>query len=245
MKTAGKTCPSCAAPMQARSFARQPLGAVEIDICFACHAIWFDQYESTQLAPKSVIDLFRLIHDHRDSPQRPVADSSRCPNCREALHLVHDIQRTNRISYYRCARCQGRFTTFFQFLREKNFVRSLSGAEIAKLRVTITQVRCSSCGAPVDVQKDSACSFCRAPLSILDADAVKTTLGELAESERRRSGANAAARIDAVIAGRNAGSRPATGGQGAGALSPWDADWGAVGVDLVGAALGALLDAID
>jgi Zn-finger nucleic acid-binding protein len=97
-------CPSCSALMEHRSLARKPTGEVDLDLCFACHAIWFDQFESTQLTPGSVIDLFKVIHEHGGQHARPLADSSRCPRCRERLVLTHDIQRTNKISYYRCPR---------------------------------------------------------------------------------------------------------------------------------------------
>ena len=49
---------------------RTTTGELILDICWDCHAIWFDQFESTSLAPKSVIELFRLIHEHRDKPAR-------------------------------------------------------------------------------------------------------------------------------------------------------------------------------
>jgi hypothetical protein len=79
----------------------------------------------------------------------------------------------------------GRLITFYHFLREKQFVRSLSGAEIMRLQATVKQVRCSSCGGPVNVEKDAACSYCHAPLSILDTDAVQRTLAELDAAERK------------------------------------------------------------
>ena len=153
-------------------------GEVLIDICWDCHAFWFDRLESAQLAPAAVVELFRLIHEHRDRPARPLAEQMACPACAGPLNFTHDLQRTNRINYYRCARSHGRLTTFLQFLREKQFVRSLSPTEIERLRATVKQVRCSGCGAPVDVAKDAACSFCRAPLSILDPNAVNDALAK-------------------------------------------------------------------
>ena len=70
-------CPSCAAPMERRGFSRKPLGGLELDLCFACHAIWFDHMESAQLTPKAVIDLFAQIHQHHDQPPRTLADKLR------------------------------------------------------------------------------------------------------------------------------------------------------------------------
>jgi len=172
--------------MEQRSLDRKPHGKVQLDICFACHGIWFDQYESAQLTPGSVIDLFRTIHEHRDQPPRPLGDSLKCPTCRDRLALTNDFQRTNRIAYYRCPRGDGRLSTFFQFLREKEFVRDLTVGEIERLKATVKQVRCSSCGAPVSLNRDAQCGYCRAPISILDAAAVKKTLSELSAQERGR-----------------------------------------------------------
>jgi hypothetical protein len=191
--------------MEQRFFDRKPSGKVELDICFACHAIWFDQYESVALTPGAVLELFRLIHKRHDEPLRPLADALRCPGCRAGLALTHDFQRSTRISYYRCPVAHGRLTTFFQFLREKQFVRELTGAEITQLRATVKQVRCSSCGAPVDLARNAACGYCRAPVSILDADAVKKTLAELDAQERGRKLGDPQAIVNGLLDGRRAG----------------------------------------
>jgi hypothetical protein len=190
--------------MLRQAFARRLDGHVDLDICFACQSIWFDQYESTQLSPGATIELFRLIHAHSAPNARPISASASCPICGSHLALTHDVQRTNRFVYHRCPHDHGRFITFFHFLREKQFVRSLSGAEILRLQATVKQVKCSSCGAPVNVEKDAACTYCHAPLSILDSDAVKRTLDELGAAERRVMSKPdvAAASIDALLEGR-------------------------------------------
>jgi len=193
-------CPSCRLSLDSRRFEGRSMDEVRLDICWDCHAIWFDQYESTHLAPRAVLDLFRLIHEYRDRPARPLADSMSCVRCGTALTFTQDLQRTNRITYYRCANGHGRFTTFFQFLREKQFVRSLSALEIDRLRATVKQVRCSSCGGPVDLVKDSACPFCRAAISVLDPDAVQKALAGLAEADRRLAKPDARAMADAAAA---------------------------------------------
>lgn len=177
--------------MQKRHFERQVLGEVILDLCWDCHGIWFDQFESTQLSPGSVIELFRLIHENRDKPARPLGDRMKCPRCQAGLLLTHDIQRSNRLTYHRCPAGHGRFTTFFQFLREKQFIRSLTRPEIEALKATVKQVRCSGCGAIVDLDRDSACGYCRSPISVLDAGAVESTLANLSEADRRRTSPNA------------------------------------------------------
>lgn len=185
-------CPSCRAPTEKRRFGRQTHGELILDICWDCHAIWFDQYESAQLTPGAVIELFRLIHEHRGQPARALADSMACPHCKARLLLTQDLQRTNRLTYHRCPAGHGRLTSFFQFLREKQFIRSLSQPEIEKLRATVAQVRCSGCGAVVDLARDSACGYCRSPISVLDADAVEKALSALSDADRRRTQPDAA-----------------------------------------------------
>jgi ferredoxin len=232
-------CPSCAATMDRRTFERRPFGSLDLDLCFACHAIWFDQYESAQLTPGAVLELFREIHAHGDDPQRPLGDVARCPACHEKLRLTQDFQRSTRISYYRCESGHGRLTTFFQFLREKNFVRTLTPPEVAQLRLRVDQVRCSSCGAPIDLAHDSQCAYCRAPISILDADAVRRTVAELGQAEQARQRVDPAAAVDGVLAGRRF-ERKLARIEGRTAVSPaWVA--GAGLVDLVSEALGLFL----
>lgn len=197
-----RACPSCGQAMQPESYARKAAGAIELDFCYSCQAIWFDQYESAQLTPGAVMKLFGAIHERRDAQPRPLADVCRCPVCRRALALTHDIQRSNRITYYRCPESHGRLSTFYQFLREKNFVRSLTVSEIERLKVVVEQVRCTSCGAAVNLERDAQCPYCRAPIAILDADAVQRTLAELSAEEKGRRTVDPHAAIDALLAGQ-------------------------------------------
>jgi hypothetical protein len=209
------------------SYERKVDGHVELDLCYGCQAIWFDQYESAQLTPGAVMKLFEAIHQRRDAQPRPIGDACRCPVCRRTLKLTYDIERSNRISYYRCPESHGRLTTFYQFLREKNFVRSLSAAEIGKLKAVVAQVRCASCGAPVNVERDAQCAFCHAPIAILDPEAVERALAELSLEERKLHRVDPQGVIDALLAGKRYVRE-----------SP---EWNAGVVDLVGEALDFLM----
>lgn len=227
-----RACPGCGEAMRRQSFARRPEGRVDLDLCFGCRAIWFDAYESSVLAAAGVIELFRIVNTPAPAPPRPLDAAPQCVTCRATLQLTHDVQRTNRFVYYRCPAGHGRFTTFLQFLREKSFVRSLTDAEAERLRVTVAQVRCSSCGAPVDIGRDAQCPYCRAPIAILDADAVRKVLAEL-DAQRP---APAAARtvdpgavLEALLMDRGAGRDRAD-------AFPL--------LDLVGAGLGRILAAL-
>ena len=161
--------------MSAHRFPRKLTGEVELDLCFTCQGIWFDDYESLHLAPGGVIDLFKLIHERGDDQRLPLASPLRCPRCNEGLIQSQDRVKSGLFNYQRCGQ-HGRFINFAQFMIEKGFVRQLSGAEIREISVRIAVVRCTGCGAPVDIRKQSACSHCRAPIAILDPQAVEQAL---------------------------------------------------------------------
>ena len=46
---------------------------IELDLCHACHGIWFDGNENLRMSPQGVIDLFGDLHQHRDDPHTPLA----------------------------------------------------------------------------------------------------------------------------------------------------------------------------
>lgn len=172
--------------MQAQSLERHDRRTMQLDLCFACAGIWFDHLESVQLAPPAVIELFKEIYAHRDDAPRPQARQQACPRCRDTLVLSFDVSKSGRFSYFRCPRGEGRFTPFFQFLREKQFVRDLTEAELRRVRAQVRQIRCSECGAPIDLEHDSVCKYCRAPVSFLDADAIEKAVRMWSSAADRR-----------------------------------------------------------
>jgi hypothetical protein len=139
-----------------------------LDVCDSCHAFWFDGHESLQLTPASTLQLFTMIGERSTAGRTPLADLLRCPRCSARLVPTQDRQRNTAFRYARCPAGHGRFTTFFDFLREKNFIKPLTGDELKALRDSVKIVNCSNCGAPVDLATGAACQHCRSPLSMLD-----------------------------------------------------------------------------
>ena len=150
--------------------------ALELDLCFACHGIWFDPLESAQLAPQSVLALFKSLHEHNDRPHLPLKNRMHCPRCEQELVRGEDRTISGAYVVYRCAQRHGRFSTFHSFMVEKGFVRQLNRAEIAALAEKIQAIHCNNCGAAVDLRKDHACPFCRSAFSLLDPQAVEKAL---------------------------------------------------------------------
>jgi Zn-finger nucleic acid-binding protein len=180
-------CPNCSAPTDHVAMSGVHGPDIELDLCFACHVMWFDKRESIQLSPRGTLDLFRVLQEHRDDPRHALRNKLLCPRCRRRLALSKDIGKGGRFSYYACPERHGRLTPFSEFLKEKQFVRALNPAEQARVRAEVKNVQCSSCGAPVDVVKGFQCEHCGSAITVLDADAVAKALDELRAADERRS----------------------------------------------------------
>ena len=177
------SCPSCKSPMevlQVQSSLGRPL---ELDLCFACHGIWFDTRESLQLSHDSVLSLFKTLYAHRDEPHTPLKERMNCPRCSTRLERGADRTKSGPYVVYRCVQ-HGRFGTFSSFMVEKGFVRHLTKPEIQAIAESLRVIHCSSCGAAVDLRQDHACPYCRSAFSLLDPQAVEKALARYSGTER-------------------------------------------------------------
>ncbi|MCY7388389.1 MAG: zf-TFIIB domain-containing protein [Burkholderiales bacterium] len=180
-------CPSCSIAMESVALASHVGTTVNIDVCGPCHVIWFDHMESTSLSPGSVIELFKRLYAARGSGRNLLKIMVACPHCQSSLKSTTDLAKGGRFSYSRCANGHGRLISFSQFLREKNFLRSLQPHEISALSVKVKQIRCSSCGGPINLEADKACTHCGAAISVLDEAAVEKALLTLQAREVQRT----------------------------------------------------------
>lgn len=156
--------------------------SVVIDRCTPCQAFWFDKWESLQLSPGSTLSLLQLIGEEKPGGPAAFAQEMRCPRCAVPLRPTQDMQRNTRFQYFRCNNEHGRFIRFFEFLREKDFIRALSPQQIAELRKHIRSVNCSNCGGPVDLDAGAACGHCGSPLSMLDMEQPQRLIAQLKEA---------------------------------------------------------------
>ena len=179
-------CPSCRQPLDVQTFAGNYGKTVPLDLCYPCQSLWFDSHENLRLSPQAILHLFRIIHDKRAEYRRPLPEHLPCPRCGIRLTHTSDRQRNTQFYYFACGREHGRFITFFQFLREKNFVRNLSPKEVIELKSHLTTLNCSHCGAAVDIDKTSHCPYCRTPISMLDPRQVEKILRELHRKEDKQ-----------------------------------------------------------
>ena len=162
--------------------------AIEVDLCDPCQSLWFDGKENLQLTPGSILELFRAIGEHVGRPALRDGELVKCPRCKAGLRRTKDMQRNTRFEYFRCPNDHGRLTAFFDFLKEKDFIRPLTPQQIGELRRNIKIVNCSNCGGPVDLAKGSECAHCGSPLSILDLSQAEKLVAQLQKAEAHDRG---------------------------------------------------------
>jgi hypothetical protein len=212
-------------------------GRLGVGSCAPCNLLWFDRSGSIGLTPRAVLGLFQYIGTAAGVARTPLASSYRCPRCSGSLALTYDLQRSTRFTYWRCANDHGQLFTFNMFLREKNFIRSPTVAELNKLRETVRQISCSQCGGPIDLSKDTACTHCGAPIALIDPDGVAKAVHDLTigqgsislATQEQTSIALSNAQLDAFL------------DQGPSDDNEGNHDLLAIGVAAIGAALGAML----
>ena len=179
-------CPGCKGGMNAKTLEGHHGTQVEIDLCVACHVLWFDKFESLQLSPAATLELMKIIGESGAGAPASLPDPMICPRCPSRLRLTHDMQRNTRFSYFRCSGGHGRLIRFFEFLREKDFIRPLSAEQLAELRQHIQIVNCSHCGAPIDLTSATACPHCGSPVSMLDMKQPQRLLEQLRDASKPR-----------------------------------------------------------
>ncbi len=168
---------------------------VQIDFCSECQVFWFDHLESLRLSPNATLGLFRMISDSTRSAPKGLHEPMGCPRCDLRLLLTSDRQRNTPFKYWRCAREHGRLISFFDFLREKDFIRPLSPQQLAELRKNLQTINCSNCGAPIDIVHTSECAHCGTPVSMLDVKQISEMADQLKEADRPKPAVD----MDAVV----------------------------------------------
>ncbi len=96
--------------------------------------------------------------------------------------MAHDMARSMRFTYWRCDAEGGKFISFFDFLKEKSFIHPLSPDQINELRQNVRVIDCSNCGAPIDLERNSICSFCHSPVAMLDMQQPQRLIAELQQA---------------------------------------------------------------
>jgi hypothetical protein len=160
---------------------------VEVDLCTPCQAMWFDVQENLQLTPGATLAVFRLIGENVSKAAAHDRNITKCPRCKAQLRRTQDMQRSTKFEYFKCPNNHGRLITFFDFLKEKDFIKPLTPHQIGELRKSIQTINCSNCGGPIDLARRSDCGHCGSPLSMLDLQQAEKLVAQLKDAESYRA----------------------------------------------------------
>ena len=157
---------------------------VVIDLCQPCQSFWFDGRESLQLSPAATLSLFRIIGEGAARPPLREGEVAKCPRCKGRLRRTRDMQRNTRFEYLKCPNEHGRLISFFEFLKEKDFIKPLNAQQLAELRRNVQTVNCSNCGGAVDLVRSAECGHCGTALSMFDMQQAERVVQQLRDADR-------------------------------------------------------------
>lgn len=171
-------------------------GPFDVDLCRACRAFWFDAGEQFRLTPRSTLHLLRTLADGPEVGRSAAGTKRLCPVCASVLGRTYDIVAGQQLVFFRCPGRHGIFISVVDFLRSQGLMRGLSAHELDALRRKLTTISCSSCGAAISVETQTACEHCGASLAVLDREHLAAALRQL-DAEARASAPVRAAPLSA------------------------------------------------
>jgi hypothetical protein len=192
-------CPGCGETTSTVLLKDRSDADMEVDVCKGCRAFWFDQYESIRLTPGATLKLFDIMSE-TGGADRALREPMKCPRCHSGLTHAHDLQmKATPFEYWRCPHGDGHFITYLQFLKEKDFIRPLTPAQLAALRQNVQTINCANCGGPIDLAKQTVCPHCGSPLTMLDLKQIAAHVKELEQAQNPSREAQLAKQFDGMM----------------------------------------------
>jgi Zn-finger nucleic acid-binding protein len=163
---------------------------VEVDLCPACHLVWFDAVEAARLPGLALLELIGQMAAAQELAHQPLARDLACPRCQGPVRTVHNQTRWGRSLQMECAQRHGAWQTFGQFLNEKGLLRPMSSADRARALARDGALSCVNCGGALG-QADTQCPYCNAVPAVVDVARLARALdpeGALGAHSVHRSG---------------------------------------------------------
>lgn len=160
-------CGNCARPMYRLHLAGHYGRRVELDLCPACHLVWFDLTEGAHLAGPGLLALIGEMAAAQSVAHEVLRPGVACPHCRGPLKTIHNQTRWGRSLQLECVARHGAWQTFAQFLGEKGLLRPVSSADRARLLARDGRIDCVNCGAALGAT-DEQCPYCTSVPGLLD-----------------------------------------------------------------------------
>lgn len=173
-----RACPRCHATMSHLALQGHTAATVVVDHCAACRLVWFDAFESVELAGLGWVRLLRELQRGLTRPNDAAASTAAdattaavaslaCPQCGSALKEVHNQTRYGRFPALECPQRHGHLHGHAGMLAERGLVRPLLPLERRALAEERRVLDCFACGARSDGSGEH-CSYCGSPLLVID-----------------------------------------------------------------------------
>lgn len=188
-------CGNCRETMQRLTLPGHYGMPVDLDVCAACHLVWFDTTETARLGGPALLTLIGRMAQAQSLAHEVLRPDGACPRCGGALKTVHNQTRWGRSLQLECLVRHGAYQSFAQFLQEKGLLRPMSPIDRGQLLERAGRIDCVNCGAAIG-RDDAQCPHCRSIASLLDVARLARALdpeGALAPQSVHALGAERAA----------------------------------------------------
>lgn len=152
--------------------------SVDLDMCRACRAIWFDALESVRLSGLGWTLLLRrlaALPSASTTASAPVV--MRCSACKVALMPLRNVNRYGRFAAQQCPSCLGQLQSHSMLLANRGLFRPLLERERATLAAEGRPLECLHCGAGLEGGADH-CSYCKSAALVIDMPRLASALQE-------------------------------------------------------------------
>lgn len=140
---------------------------VEIDLCPACHLVWFDSIEPARLAGAGLLALVGEMAAAQQLPHHALAGQPPCPRCRGPVRAAHNLTRWGRSLHLECQQRHGAWQSFREFLAEKGLLRAQTSADRQRALQRDGALRCVNCGGDFG-PADTLCPWCTSTPALVD-----------------------------------------------------------------------------
>jgi hypothetical protein len=168
-------CPGCQQPLRHVVLEGHYAKAVQVDLCTACHLVWFDAFESVRLSGLGWVQLLRAM---LWQPVSHAVFSSKmaCARCHDPLVEVHNQTRFGHSAAMECRQGHGQLQTFTLLLAERGLLRAVLPVDRSSLAKEGRVLQCLQCGAGDHAPSAKECAYCTSPLLVVDVPRLASAL---------------------------------------------------------------------
>lgn len=168
-------CPGCQQPLRHVVLEGHYAKAVQVDLCAACHLVWFDAFESVRLSGLGWVQLLRAMLLQPVS-QAVLPPKMACVRCHSPLVGVHNQTRFGHSAAMECRQGHGQLQTFTLLLAERGLLRAVLPVDRSSLAAEGRELQCLQCGAADHAPQAKECVYCESPLLMVDVPRLASAL---------------------------------------------------------------------